>query len=267
MDGFKKLLFPLLAALLLLPAIGGCGRTEVTEEFFQSYKVRSGTVLEIYNPNGEITVSGWDNEEVEISALKSSYHGREALDEVDIYIDIAETMSIWTDHPDNDRQVTVSYEIKVPEDLLVGVIECINGDIKLQDVGGNPVLLTSNGAITAHDVNGIVTALSSNGDLTVTGAKSLGALRTSNGDIEADLPSLHEDLEIRTSNGSIKLFIDPSLSADIEAETSNGTINLGNLEIETTLLEQTALRGSMNEGGHKVSLITSNGSIKLDRLR
>lgn len=264
---FKTKVVFLLLALSFLAASAGCGRTEVTEEFFQSYQVRSGTVLEIYNPNGSVTVTGWDGNEVEIAALKTSFYGQSALDEVDIYIDIAETLVIRTEHPEGAAQASVSYEIKIPEDLLVGVIECSNGDIILQDAAGNPTLTTSNGSITATNVNGIVTARSSNGNLTATGVRSLEELRTSNGNIVAEFPVLHGNLEIRTSNGSISLSLPANLAADLEASTSNGSINVANLNVETTILEQNNLVGSMNGGGHKITLTTSNGSIELARLR
>ncbi len=263
----KKTFLLLALVLLALPVPGGCGGTLVTEEFYQSYRVRSGTVLEIINPNGNVTVSGWDGDRVEISALKQSDHGREALEEAEIFIDIAETLKIKTEHPTAMARVTVDYEIKIPEDVTVALIESSNGDINLQGVSGNPVLLTSNGTITAGNINGIVSAQSSNGDITAIGVRGLGYLRTANGDIEAELPTLHEDLEIRTSNGSISLFLDPMLEANIEAETSNGTINIDNLALDISEQEQALLVGILNEGGPKIKITTSNGSINLARLR
>lgn len=267
----KYNLLLLLPALLMAFSVSGCGRTVTTERFLQSYQIRSGTVIDIYNQNGSVTITGWDQDRVEISALKESYRGREALDQVDIFIDIAEKVIIKTVNAANDDQpvehVTVNYEIKIPEDILTGIIECANGDVIIENVSGNPDIITSNGTISVKGINGIVTARSSNGSITVSGVKSLSGLRTSNGHIEAELPLLHDDLEIRTSNGSISLAISPALNADLEANTSNGTITITNLNITASEMEARSLSGSMNGGGYKINIVTSNGSIDLSPLR
>ena len=267
MFDYKKKVLVLLIVPVVLFLLSGCGGTVVTEEFSQSYRVRSGTPVTIYNPNGDVTVIGWDNNVIEIKARKESIHGQEALDEVEIFIDIAEEMIIRTEHPSGARRVTVDYQIMVPEDLPVNYIECSNGHIILDSIIGNPVLLSSNGIIQATNINGIVHARTSNGDITVKAVKGLEDLITSNGDIEAELPALHNDLQIKTSNGSIKLALSPDLAVDLTAETSNGSITIQNLNIDEAELDKTSLVGLMNGGGFQVSLVTSNGSVELSQLK
>ncbi|MDW7739134.1 MAG: DUF4097 family beta strand repeat-containing protein [Bacillota bacterium] len=260
----RNIIIPVIFMLLIL---SGCGRVITTEEFLQSYKVRSGTILEIFNPNGDVTVVGWDQDNVEIRAVKESTHGQSALEEVEIFIDIAETMTIRTDHPGQPTDVTVKYDIKIPADITVNHIECSNGNINLVGVTGNPWLATSNGTISAQEINGIVTARSSNGDISVIGARSLGGLSTSNGNIEAEVRLLHDDLEIRTSNGTITLHVAQSVEADFAAETSNGSITISNLNFDSVDLKQNSLVGVMNGGGNSIRLNTSNGAIDLLVLR
>lgn len=268
MPGLKKVLLVLTVVTVLFSACG-CSQTVTSEQFLQSYQLRSGTTVEVYNRNGNVTITGWDQDTVEIAALKESYGGQEALDQVDIFIDITDKIVIQTIHADadDDADVTVSYEIRVPEDIVVGIIECSNGNISLDGLLGNPVISTSNGTVTVKNVNGIVSARSSNGNITVSAVKSLGDLRTSNGTIEAELPVLNDNLEIRTSNGSITLALTAALRADLEASTSNGTISINNLNIDTAKFEKTSLTGSMNGGGYKINISTSNGSINLLPLR
>ncbi|MBW6463037.1 MAG: DUF4097 family beta strand repeat-containing protein [Bacillota bacterium] len=261
-----KILSAVFISLLLLTATG-CSNVVTSEEFMQTYQVRSGTIIEIINPNGSVTITGWDQNETEIKAVKESLRGREALDEIDINIDIADKLLIETVHPSANTVVSVDYEIKVPGDLLIGIIDCSNGNIILENVSGNPELTTSNGSINATRVNGIVKADSSNGNITATGVRGLAGLKTSNGNILAELPQLHENLEIKTSNGSISLLLSPSLSVDLDAKTSNGSISISNLNIDTALFERTHLSGEMNGGGLRITLETSNGSIELAPLR
>lgn len=253
--------------ILTLLALVGCSEPLVTEEIKESYTVKPNTILEIYNPNGSVSVSIWDGDSVEIEAVKKSYHGVDALEEVDIFISIAEVMKIETEHPPGRNTVTVNYEIKIPWDVRLGVVECSNGNISVNGVTGNPDLRTSNGNIEAISVQGVVYASGSNGNITVTESKSIGFLRTSNGNIEAELESLREDVSIRTSNGSITFYASSELEANISAATSNGTVSVSDLSIETVELEQTILTGTMNGGGRKVDLTTSNGSIELRQLR
>jgi len=264
---FLKTISVFIGLLFLMIMLAGCSGTKVTEDFYQSYEVKPGTVIEIYNPNGPVTVLGTDQEELEITAVKETYRGRSALEMVEIFIDIADILVIETLHPSEVKNVTVNYEVKVPEGVLVSVIDCSNGDINVNQVHGAPKLTTSNGDINVIEVRGTVSARSSNGDLTVANVDGLEHLQTSNGDIEAELIALNDDLEIMTSNGSIDLFINPDLAMEVKANTSNGAISISNLSLETTLQEQTALSGTMNEGGPMLNIATSNGSIALTQLQ
>ncbi len=263
----KKFLFVNVAILALLILVGGCSGPVVSEQFSETYQVRSGTIIEIYNKSGNVTITGWDQPTVEITALKESHEGQEVLDKVDIMIDIAEKMIIRTLYLEEDLPVVVSFDLKVPEDILIGIIEGLNGNIAVEKVAGNPQITTSNGTVTVSAVNGIVSARSSNGNITVTGVKSLGDLITSNGNITAELPLLHENLELTTSNGSISVALGAALEADLEVRTSNGTISTGNLNLAATTQERTMLDGTMNGGGYKISISTSNGSIELSALK
>lgn len=204
---------------------------------------------------------------MEVRAVKESLFGQEALEAVDINITLDNPLIIETVHPLDSTRVTVSYDIKLPKDLSVGLIECSDGHIALENVGGNPDLNTSNGTIKASGINGILSAHTSNGDITVSDVRSLKELSTSNGSIVADLPRAYEDVNIKTSNGSITLFLSPTLAADIRASTSNGTLSYSGLNIDVTTQDQVSLNGKMNEGGFRVNLVTSNGSIKLNKLK
>lgn len=263
----KKWLLLLAVFMTTVIAVAGCSRAVVREEIRESYQIRPGTIIEIYNPNGNVTVSGWDQSRVEVFVIKESYFGYSALEEVDIIIDITDKMVIATEHPSIQSRVNVSYEIMVPRGVMLGLVQCSNGNIDVNDVLGDPELSTSNGSITAKDIEGLVTARSSNGDIIVLGARGLGGLRTSNGNIESELFVLPDNLDIRTNNGTITLSVLPELAMEIKASTSNGMISIQNLNISTTEMEKTFLSGTMGGGGNLVNITTSNGSIYLKRLR
>mgnify|MGYP002152358744 CR=1 FL=1 len=255
-----------LLSILIITAVG-CDQEVTREDFHQSYLIKSGTVIEINNPNGDVTIIGSDQEKVDIKAEKISLLGREALEQVEIFIDISDKMSIWVEHPNSNIRVSVNFEIVLPADLLVGLIECSNGDVTIDNVNGNPVIKTSNGTVGASGINGIVTASTSNGDIVVSGVRSIGDLRTSNGDIEAELSIIHENIELRSSNGSLSILVAPNLALDIVAETTNGTVSVNNLSLDIIESDRNRLVGVMNGGGARLSLGTSNGSITVSQLR
>ncbi len=267
MGNSKIRIIMVLITLILLFVAAGCGRVVTREQILETYQVRPGTALSVSNLNGSVSITGWEENKVEIKIIKESLGGQEALDQVDINIDISDIMLIHTLFPEGNKRVIVNYEIKVPIDLLVSEINCSNGNISISGVTGSPQASTSNGTINIENVNGMVTAGSSNGDITVKGARSLGSLESSNGNITADLNFLHENVNIQTSNGSINLAILPTLEMTIDASTSNGKISVTNLNLDLTVHENTRLSGTLNGGGNTVQLETSNGSIELVPLK
>lgn len=267
MSNLKKIVGICTLTGLILIVLTACSGERVTEEFSESYSVKQGTTVRINNLNGDISVAGWDGEKVEIYVFKESVHGKEALDEVDIFIEVAGEMIIRTEHPTPQAKVSVDYQVKIPENVFLDIVEGSNGDILVENLSGNLVLSTSNGSITATGVYGTVSARSSNGDINISDVRGLGTLQTSNGNINAELPRLHEDLDIKTSNGSITLALAPTLEADLSLKTSNGSVSYSGLNIEASEIDQTLLVGALNGGGSKMNVTTSNGSIELVPLK
>ena len=251
----------------ILAVLTACSGEKVSEEFLESYSVKQGTTVRINNPYGDINVAGWDGEKVEIYAFKESIHGKEALDEVDIFIEVADEMIIRTEHPASQVKVSVNYQVKIPENVFLDIVEGSNGDIVIENLSGNLALTTSNGSITAAGVYGTVSARSSNGDINISDVRGLGTLQTSNGSINAELSRLRDGVDIRTSNGSINLALASTLEADLSVKTSNGSVSYSGLNIEASEIDQTLLVGAMNGGGSKINITTSNGSIELVPLR
>lgn len=267
MANLKKIAVLCTLTSLTLLALTACSGERVTEEFLESYSVKQGTTVRINNPNGDVMVTGWDGDKVEIYAFKESIHGKEALDEVDIFIEVAGEMIIRTEHPASQAKVSVDYQVKIPENVFLDIVEGSNGDIVIENLSGNLALTTSNGSITAAGVYGTVSARSSNGDINISDVRGIGTLQTSNGSINAELSRLRDGVDIRTSNGSINLALAPTLEVDLSAKTSNGSVSYSGLNIEASEIDQTLLVGAMNGGGSKISITTSNGSIELVPLR
>jgi DUF4097 and DUF4098 domain-containing protein YvlB len=259
--------------------------TAATESFDQSYQVEPATKLEVRNRNGNVTIQCWDQRHVKVNATKKTSWGGK-LDNVEIRVTQNDTMTIETIHLVKNPRVSVTYDIRVPSNVLVShvhtsnggieiegtqgdaVVETSNGRIELHDVHGDIQAMTSNGKIEIEKVKGFVSAETSNGSIEITRVSGIKRAETSNGSIEAEIQAIHDDrLQIRTSNGSIELHLFAEIDADIEMRTSNGKITLHGLDIVAREISKTALKGKIGKGGPTIYGKTSNGSIHLYKLK
>ena len=254
------------------------------ETFKKTYDVKPGTRLELRNYNGGVTVQKWDRGKLKVEATKKARWGGK-LENVEIKVTPGDVFNIETVHLVRNPKVSVTYDIHVPEGLIVtnvrtsnGKIELIgtrgdtiaetsNGEIKIQDAIGNVEAHTSNGAIEIEDVKGFVSARTSNGSIEVEGSSGVEELETSNGAIDAEVPAIGENgLRVRTSNGAIELALAVGLNANLDARTSNGKIKLEDFEVMVNEISKSSLRGRIGKGGKKISCRTSNGRIVLKQL-
>lgn len=255
-----------------------------TETFDETYHVKPGTRLELRNRNGSVTIQGWGQPNVKVTAEKETRWGGK-LKNVEIKVTLGETMTIETIHLVKNPKVSVAYDVRVPTGVIVGevrtsngkieingtqgnaTVETSNGKIEIENVRGDIEARTSNGKIEIEDVDGLVSAETSNGNIEIENVGGIQNAETSNGSIEAEIPAIHDDdIRIRTSNGPIQLYLSPDLNANIEVKTSNGKIAVRNLEIVTSDISETKLTGKIGNGGPTLYGKTSNGSIEILRL-
>jgi len=256
-----------------------------TETFDETYEVSSGTRFEIRNRNGSVNIQGWDRSQVKVHATKKTQWGGK-LENVKIQVSQGADFKIETIHLIKKPRVSVSYDLRVPVNVVVKLVrtsngkieleathgdtevETSNGKIEIENAVGNINAHTSNGAIEIKDVMGFVSAHTSNGAINVEGVAGVVELETSNGAIETEVSDIWENgLRVRTSNGSIELNLDSDLNVDVEAKTSNGKVKLDGLEVIAKEISKNTLRGKIGKGGKKISCKTSNGSIILRKLK
>ncbi len=94
-------------------------------------------------------------------------------------------------------------------------------------------------------------------------AVNIGTLKTSNGSIKAHIVNMGNDVDIKSSNGSITLYLPKDLDADIKASTSNGRIKLHDFPITVSDISKTKVSGLIGNGGNLLDLKTSNSNIHI----
>lgn len=242
-----------------LPALAYAERLE--ETFDKTYAIGNGGQIEVTNVNGSIDISSWDRTDVRVHAEKivegRSDVAKKAMSRIAI---IAEhkggSLRIKTRTPESDFgffdwivganvNAQVRYEITVPRSANLE-IDTVNGKISVSEVTGKIQLGSTNGAIVVVDSAGSLEA------------------STTNGAIRAELRALTggESLTLRTTNGAIKLALPEELRAEIDASTTNGSVR-SDFPVTVYSADRNSLRGTVNGGGAKIRLRTTNGSIQL----
>lgn len=223
-----KLLVPVVATAVL--ALAGCvvdgfGLGErFSKDFHYSYPLKDGGRLSIETFNGNVEVSGWDEQTVDISGTKFG-PSPDAADSLPIETDhLADSVSIRVVRPSGRwGSWGARFLVKIPRRAVVDLIRTSNGQIHVIDAAGPSRLRSSNGAIRVEALQGGVDAQTSNGMVELVDVTGDTVVRTSNGRIRAD--HLQGSLQANTSNGAIAASLSGKASRPLRLQTSNGGVD------------------------------------------
>jgi len=268
--------------LICLPASDTFADAE--EEFHETYTVENGTEVEIHNVNGNIEVSSWDKDYVDVHALKRTKRDRDELKKVSIEVTANGVLEIKTKYhkydPDEGQlfrrlfsrffsfgpKVSVDYTVKIPEYAALVKARTVNGSVKIIETHGDTDASTINGNVTVERAGGIVKAKTTNGNITVSETAALEKARTVNGGIIVTFPErIQCDSDISTVNGSIYLFAQFDMSVEIDFKTVNGSISAEGFSITIDTVSKKRLTGMLRDGGNTIKVNTVNGSIRLNK--
>ncbi len=101
---------------------------------------------------------------------------------------------------------------------------------------------TSGGHIKLGDINGSVQA------------------STSGGSITADLQTIDQFVELKTSGGNVEIKIPDDLAADLQLK---GMFVDGNLKNFSGEMDNNEIRGALNGGGPQITARTSGGGVRV----
>jgi hypothetical protein len=241
------------------------GPANYDSSFTTKQSIAPGGTIRVENLNGSIDVEASDNGTTTVSAVKRWRRGDPA--KVRILVEPGKNgttvCALWQDEQscgdhashDDDRHdrhndVSVQFTVHVAKGVKVD-LNTVNGSV---DVSG------ATAAVDAETVNGRVDVATLGGPVSA---------RTVNGSVRATIEHLiksAEPLELETVNGSVQLEAPADLSADVDAETTNGGIQSDfPLTISSGMIGK-HIHGTVGQGGRRVELHTTNGSVKLRKL-
>ncbi|HUO35464.1 MAG TPA: DUF4097 family beta strand repeat-containing protein [Candidatus Acidoferrum sp.] len=237
-----------LAASMLVLAPASFGATN--EMFHKIVPLNPGGSFLLENVNGSVRVEGWDRDEVEVSAVKSSETDDQSVDQVKIEVDSGPgQVAVHTRYPKGQgADVAVEYRVHVPYRVLLGSVETVNGSVLVRGVEGSGDL---------RSVNGNVEVLNSSGRFNA---------KTTNGDLHLELRRLLDGgpMNIETVNGSVVLGLPSDGRANVKVLSMNGdlTSDLPMTSAAGTPASHTFL-AKLGTGGGNISVRTVNGGIRL----
>ncbi len=197
------------------------------------------------------------------------------------------------------------FVLRVPREVELERVASSNGPLRVEDVRGNARLETSNGSIRIRKFEGSLTARTSNGGVEGYGIAGDAEVRTSNGtvrleDLRGGLsaetsnaginvqrfePKSASPIRLTTSNGTIDIALDQFSGNELRATTSNASIvvrmpsdikaqlraSTSNGVVSTDFdvsgrIDKHHIDGTINGGGPLLSLTTSNGSVRVNRM-
>jgi DUF4097 and DUF4098 domain-containing protein YvlB len=150
----------------------------------------------------------------------------------------------------------IEWTVKVPKGLTVD-LRTINGGVRLNGLSGEIHAKTTNGGVKGQNIiPEIIEASSVNGGVEI--------------DLGAPLDST-DSVEISTVNGGVSIGMPSESKATITARAVNGGVRVTDLDIKRDeegheLERKRRLSGTLNGGGAKVNISTTNGGVRLSRV-
>jgi len=148
-------------------------------------------------------------------------------------------------------------------------IRTSDGSIRMTETAGDVQAETSDGSVTLEDVSGRVEARTGDGPIRLTGTPGVVRARSGDGSILLRIRSgtvMTDDWMVATSDGAVTIELPDGFSAEIEADpSSDGRVrnDLSLASMTGGTRESRPLKGTLGQGGRRLTVRTGDGSIRL----
>jgi len=253
--------------LLLLAALSTCCVIGVVDDQYpggawfpgnayqKTLAMKSGGTLSLENTNGNIVIRGWDKEKVELTAVekrnppvspKIYFYGSHELEpKIDLQAS-KEVIAIKTVSSGKEDEFRfIHYDLSVPRSIKLENIRNGQGDIEISDVFGSVQIGQKEGNITIKNFSGSAHI-------------ALGS-----GSVEAEVLDVRpeDQVQIKSEQGDILLYLEPGVTAQVEANAPDGNISSDfNLN---QVLPAKAVSAKLGEGKASFVLTALHGDIKI----
>ena len=246
-------------------------------------KLAQGSKLWVKNRNGGIRVTGWDKDEVALTAqIRDSERRRVELvlqrKGSDLDIEAVFQQPSWSFgiyiSPRCEMTLQVPRRIlghfrttngTVAVEHLEGYARCeaTNGAILVTDVRGEVYVDTTNGPIEARHLAARIKGSTTNGRIVLEEVAGGIRLETTNGSIRArNLDGWGEGIHLESTNGGIEVELGKA-TGDLIAENSNGSVEIKVAGAQVIEISKHSAHVKVPGRTQTIRLETTNGSIRV----
>lgn len=160
----------------------------------------------------------------------------------------------------NQKMSTSGGHLKMSN--LMGTVDArtSGGHIEIRDFEGEMSARTSGGHINAMNSSGSINLRTSGGHIDLERISGTVEASTSGGSINAEIASVGQFVDLRTSGGNVNITVPDGIGFDLDLRGSRVRTELKNFSGE---VERDEVEGSINGGGPKISARTSGGTVSV----
>jgi hypothetical protein len=237
---------------------------KATDTWSRTYTVPAGGRFELINVNGRITAEATEGKDVVVEGKRSAKArsdeaAKEMLGKLEIREEVGDSTVRVESRPPRMSGFgghEIEWIVKVPKGLTVD-LRTVNGGVRMNGLSGEIHAKTTNGGIKGTNL--VIDNLEAS---------------VVNGGVEIELGSpldATDAVELTTVNGGVTFALPSESKAAITARAVNGGVRASDdlkIEREDESTEREARRrltGTMNGGGARVNVSTTNGGVRLSR--
>lgn len=234
---------------------------ERATEFRKTLAFAPGGTLTLENDYGDVSITGWDREEVQITARAATveerpdtagrpYHIRKVTPEVEVQETPGGGLLVRTPTYEGAGEApAVDFDIKVPSSIVLSGLRMSEGDLTIADVFGRIEASVDQGSLVITNFSGTLRA----------------TLGTGGADVEALDLREGDEITVTTRRGDIDLHLEPNANAIVEADAGRGEVTSDFTLGAKTKLPAPAVKGWIGQGGPSIILRTGEGRIRIIR--
>jgi DUF4097 and DUF4098 domain-containing protein YvlB len=232
------------------------------EEIRRSFDLNPGATVSIENVSGNITISSWERSEVEMVAIKSG--PSDQLKAVEVSINATPSrLKIKVNYPrKSNNNVSVSFNLKVPQNVELDSIRSVSGSIEIMDIGGRTIASSVSGNVEARNVDGETNLESISGKASAMRIRDRVSVSSVSGGVTAS--DVDGDAAAKSVSGSVVLG---RVQGRIEAESVSGKIAIS--ESNPSDLKASTVSGKIQFDGRlrddgRYDLKSHSGSVTMN---
>lgn len=241
----------------------GIASGKAQDTWTRTYSIQPQGRLELINVNGRITAEPAEGAQVTVEARRTAKGStdeaaKELLAKLEIREEVSDARVRVESRPPRLSGFAgheIEWTVKVPKGVTVD-LRTVNGGVRLTGLEGEVHAKTTNGGVKGTNVNTrVLEASSVNGGIDIELGRPLDAEST---------------VDLETVNGGVSLDLASESKATINARAVNGGVRVDGLDIQkqeqsNSFESKRRLEGTLNGGGARVTISTTNGGVRLSR--